>query len=116
MNIFWEIINSFLYNDSTTTKISTLSLHDALPICFVVMMRAAGIPARVVGGYLGGERSEEHTSELQSRGHLVCRLLLEEKRGSVDFEYRGVAYHVWEFQDNGTWGAESSVKTVGRDE
>ena len=34
--------------------------------------------------------------------------------GSVDFEYRGVAYHVWEFQDQGTWGAETNVKTVGR--
>ena len=36
--------------------------------------------------------------------------------GSVDFEYRGVAYHVWEFQDNGTWGAETNVKPVGRHE
>src|SRR2546429_6378163 len=83
----------FFFNDTATTEIYTLSLHDALPIY------------RTGGGWAGGRsgdterpvgrpaettrdsglsdltrRSEEHTSELQSRLHLVCRLLLEKKK------------------------------------
>src|SRR2546430_7723095 len=93
----------FFFNDTATTEIYTLSLHDALPICrhggghghvgrreadHVVLERQH----RVVGG--GAEvarvphcrdadavrRSEEHTSELQSQSNLVCRLLLEKKK------------------------------------
>src|SRR3712207_6911179 len=91
----------FFFNDTATTEIYTLSLHDALPICL------PGLPARLVPGLLRrrqlphavlphGElpeqplrepagqrsdpRSEEHTSELQSRQYLVCRLLLEKKQ------------------------------------
>src|SRR2546422_10376956 len=78
----------FFFNDTATTEIYTLSLHDALPIS----------PARRAGGTLTWRasapssscctiaesvqipRSEEHTSELQSRLHLVCRLLLEKKK------------------------------------
>src|SRR5262245_65739277 len=72
----------FFFNDTATTEIYTLSLHDALPIC----------PDRTHAGQLplgrdlqpdaglGRERSEEHTSELQSLRHLVCRLLLEKKK------------------------------------
>src|SRR5437868_15462229 len=73
----------FFFNDTATTEIYTLSLHDALPICErashgdVVLdsdgdtvERAAIVPVR----------SEEHTSELQSRFDLVCRLLLEKKK------------------------------------
>src|SRR5690349_22168877 len=85
----------FFFNDTATTEIYTLSLHDALPIC-------AGRPARAgsrgrpdaarhrplqmrgarrrAGGRGGDDRSEEHTSELQSRRDLVCRLLLEKKK------------------------------------
>src|SRR5689334_24962614 len=89
----------FFFNDPATTEIYTLSLHDALPIswilvrvqlhrelaecgldsCLVRIARNAQnlviIPAR--GGH---GRSEEHTSELQSQFHLVCRLLLEKKK------------------------------------
>src|SRR5437868_10740249 len=68
----------FFFNDTATTEIYTLSLHDALPICAVT---AAGCcRAAMPGTDRGGLRSEEHTSELQSRFDLVCRLLLEKKK------------------------------------
>src|SRR5256885_17051483 len=72
----------FFFNDTATTEIYTLSLHDALPIwlaakCDVVLENfAPGAAARI--GL--GARSEEHTSELQSPCNLVCRLLLEKKK------------------------------------
>src|SRR2546422_5324751 len=71
----------FFFNDTATTEIYTLSLHDALPICrfgVAIGMAAAGQagPQRLDAVF----RSEEHTSELQSRLHLVCRLLLEKKK------------------------------------
>src|SRR2546422_5293687 len=85
----------FFFNDTATTEIYTLSLHDALPICGC----GAAAPAlrcrlrqawtsrrpwrtpRTAGDSLPPpDRSEEHTSELQSRLHLVCRLLLEKKK------------------------------------
>src|SRR3712207_7204431 len=90
-------IRYFFFNDTATTEIYTLSLHDALPICAaglghraqrlfddgreparLVARRRIGIDllAMLVGVLL---RSEEHTSELQSRQYLVCRLLLEKK-------------------------------------
>src|SRR6266581_2529584 len=70
---------AFFFNDTATTEIYTLSLHDALPICTA---RRAGADATVVARAPGATalyRSEEHTSELQSPVHLVCRLLLEKK-------------------------------------
>src|SRR5436853_6685194 len=74
----------FFFNDTATTEIYTLSLHDALPICSrnVQMHRRVG-PWGVALGVamiVVGVRSEEHTSELQSLRHLVCRLLLEKKK------------------------------------
>src|SRR6266508_7012529 len=67
---------SFFFNDTATTEIYTLSLHDALPISRCPAMPNDAPP----GGHAPRRvRSEEHTSELQSRGHLVCRLLLEKK-------------------------------------
>src|SRR3989442_5308268 len=87
----------FFFNDTATTEIYTLSLHDALPIS----MNVGGpfgsrVSALQLGWFLlvlvsffapaaeraqsGTSRSEEHTSELQSRPHLVCRLLLEKKK------------------------------------
>src|SRR2546430_9472458 len=72
----------FFFNDTATTEIYTLSLHDALPIC---RGRRRGGAER--GGALHGVghpglpgRSEEHTSELQSQSNIVCRLLLEKKK------------------------------------
>src|SRR3712207_7666280 len=89
----------FFFNDTATTEIYTLSLHDALPICWSnwVDNTAVGNPAQFIVGYavcdrqrdagsyayrtgLLPSRSEEHTSELQSRQYLVCRLLLEKKK------------------------------------
>src|SRR3712207_9570841 len=86
----------FFFNDTATTEIYTLSLHDALPISARVRRRrrdAGGgdrrgaahgavlrrLDDRVGEHDRGGARSEEHTSELQSRQYLVCRLLLEKK-------------------------------------
>src|SRR3712207_8127185 len=90
-----SVLSFFFFNDTATTEIYTLSLHDALPICSDAdahlpracpgcsehrAMRplpdAPVAPDHVSGG---GRRSEEHTSELQSRQYLVCRLLLEKK-------------------------------------
>src|SRR2546422_3119912 len=90
----------FFFNDTATTEIYTLSLHDALPIstgaasCRRVLRvgsrirrypraprRAPRIGPRCTSRPIGHRaRSEEHTSELQSRLHLVCRLLLEKKK------------------------------------
>src|SRR2546429_6399725 len=88
----------FFFNDTATTEIYTLSLHDALPILNAIPWGSVYLDGRPVGntpqidlqvaagphrlrverdGYR--PRSEEHTSELQSRLHLVCRLLLEKK-------------------------------------
>src|SRR5436309_14479061 len=71
----------FFFNDTATTEIYTLSLHDALPI-FHRGTRGAGVigAAQDVQLRLQLQRSEEHTSELQSRENLVCRLLLEKKK------------------------------------
>src|SRR5262245_66067282 len=70
----------FFFNDTATTEIYTLSLHDALPIFdgtrWVPCKPGFLLPVRVKAGL----RSEEHTSELQSLRHLVCRLLLEKKK------------------------------------
>src|SRR2546430_16476067 len=83
----------FFFNDTATTEIYTLSLHDALPISIVVLSHPdtywiTGNVIGVDGGeeivdadhVAGDPRSEEHTSELQSQSNLVCRLLLEKKK------------------------------------
>src|SRR2546429_3809286 len=70
-------VDYFFFNDPATTEIYTLSLHDALPILSPWVARCRVTPW---GASTGRPRSEEHTSELQSRLHLVCRLLLEKKK------------------------------------
>src|SRR5436305_7362990 len=86
----------FCYKAPASPQIYTLSLHDALPISLAVGLREFGLVAdrndlrdrvgrrvddgRVLARTVEHERSEEHTSELQSRPHLVCRLLLEKKK------------------------------------
>src|SRR5260221_12265289 len=70
----------FFFNDTATTEIYTLSLHDALPIC-PQRRRDRGLqrPRAALAQPRQRQRSEEHTSELQSHSDLVCRLLLEKK-------------------------------------
>src|SRR5574341_515193 len=72
----------FFFNDTATTEIYTLSLHDALPI-YVREGERRRCGALVPGEARGRcPRSEEHTSELQSPTNLVCRLLLEKKKSN----------------------------------
>src|SRR5256886_7124788 len=77
---FWFFF-FFFFNDTATTEIYTLSLHDALPICSRATRdrKHAGTP-RGRSAHRRQNRSEEHTSELQSQSNLVCRLLLEKKK------------------------------------
>src|SRR5256885_14127531 len=81
----------FFFNDTATTEIYTLSLHDALPICqhpaqHLVAIGVQHAEMRIAGNACGRQvRSEEHTSELQSPCNLVCRLLLEKKKKSVSY-------------------------------
>src|SRR5687767_15307747 len=77
----------FFFNDTATTEIYTLSLHDALPISQRQVLGGDGDARGRGGGRRQGrqlrlhvDRSEEHTSELQSLAYLVCRLLLEKKK------------------------------------
>src|SRR6266545_7074028 len=75
----------FFFNDTATTEIYTLSLHDALPISTAtcgLMRRIVAAALSTLGTPRSGVpwRSEEHTSELQSLAYLVCRLLLEKKK------------------------------------
>src|SRR5258706_6027206 len=82
----------FFFNDTATTEIYTLSLHDALPISFLPVVVPLILAANSAGYSIytfpeprganstSRARSEEHTSELQSLTNLVCRLLLEKKK------------------------------------
>src|SRR2546422_4549863 len=80
----------FFFNDTATTEIYTLSLHDALPISNLENSSVYVRNCTVHTGVLSpSSRSEEHTSELQSRLHLVCRLLLEKKKTTATLPRRG---------------------------
>src|SRR5438874_2024712 len=71
----------FFFNDTATTEIYTLSLHDALPISGAIQINhMVTVKTSVDRRAADSVRSEEHTSELQSRRDLVCRLLLEKKK------------------------------------
>src|SRR2546428_6862781 len=83
----------FFFNDTATTEIYTLSLHDALPIFWAFACAGSTgtsepsdrFQSRSSASACGEKaRSEEHTSELQSRSDLVCRLLLEKKNSRID--------------------------------
>src|SRR5262245_63578388 len=80
----------FFFNDTATTEIYTLSLHDALPIYYANADDEVETRPHFFSGFAGAAgaagaaaRSEEHTSELQSLRHLVCRLLLEKKKKKI---------------------------------
>src|SRR3712207_7244881 len=109
----WRVCYSwvfFFFNDTATTEIYTLSLHDALPICKLaytsvstvlrILEQKGVVQSRKVGrghvySALLPRRSEEHTSELQSRQYLVCRLLLEKKKKTTSqaFEHDRCSSH-----------------------
>src|SRR2546423_11027517 len=80
----------FFFNDTATTEIYTLSLHDALPISMPTSKTINVIYTFEAdpGGSLPPGRSEEHTSELQSLAYLVCRLLLEKKKDTSAQRYQ----------------------------
>src|SRR5438477_13208259 len=81
--LFFSFFFFFFFNDTATTEIYTLSLHDALPIshdCGTGELGGAPEDAAGAHGLFLPARSEEHTSELQSHVNLVCRLLLEKKK------------------------------------
>src|SRR5690242_21500765 len=71
---------SFFFDDTATTEIYTLSLHDALPILCTTVGESFADYINETLGFGLTNRSEEHTSELQSHVNLVCRLLLEKKK------------------------------------
>src|SRR4030043_2367979 len=82
MSVFVSFFIFFFFNDPAPTEIYPLSLHDALPISSRGSAPRASSPpsSRCPATCCASRRSEEHTSELQSRLHLVCRLLLEKKK------------------------------------
>src|SRR3989442_12687474 len=86
---FTLTLSFFFFNDTATTEIYTLSLHDALPISSSKRCAATGSLRSGAWRRTSScrSRSEEHTSELQSRPHLVCRLLLEKKKTETDINY-----------------------------
>src|SRR3712207_7443893 len=81
----------FFFNDTATTEIYTLSLHDALPIYMLRPLQESHRLVRMSNRLRSpsesirapSHRSEEHTSELQSRQYLVCRILLEKKKNNA---------------------------------
>src|ERR1039458_1048448 len=77
--VSFEGYRAFFFNDTATTEIYTLSLHDALPISRPGESAFYTVGEQQSGDFILFLRSEEHTSELQSLRHLVCRLLLEKK-------------------------------------
>src|SRR2546422_7196955 len=111
MVFFSDVFVFFFFNDTATTEIYTLSLHDALPIfgaiaaCLGEEKRSgarslkgspsaaacSSLPTAVSTSTLRQTRSEEHTSELQSRLHLVCRLLLEKKKKRLHDTFNPIA-------------------------
>src|SRR4030066_2485698 len=75
-----SVVLCFFFNDTATTEIYTLSLHDALPICRASSSSSAPRARRSRAAVRCRCRSEEHTSELQSHLNLVCRLLLAKQK------------------------------------
>src|SRR5438876_9529255 len=75
-----RLISLFFFYNTATTEIYTLSLHDALPISIRPVRRCTFLLSGARPKSWRHARSEEHTSELQSPVHLVCRLLLEKKK------------------------------------
>src|SRR5471032_1424635 len=99
----------FFFNDTATTEIYTLSLHDALPISTgACPIRSASATPSASGP--ARARSEEHTSELQSHHDIVCRLLLEKKKNDRVPDFIRVGWlNKWRFPI----GLDSGKRTIG---
>src|SRR5260221_2167064 len=106
MHLSWYLLQTrrsprcslfFFFNDTATTEIYTLSLHDALPICARASQTStiSSTPTEALSTQrrTKSKRSEEHTSELQSHSDLVCRLLLEKKKIIPERILNGVCRH-----------------------
>src|SRR5258708_27345183 len=108
-------IDFFFFNDTATTEIYTLSLHDALPIscsgiwCWPGSSNRPARPIRCGCSPRPVWRSEEHTSELQSPDHLVCRLLLEKKKRGPARPRHGRPYR----RDTTGSASDPSIGSVG---
>src|SRR2546430_7757128 len=106
MIVVFLIFIFFFFNDTATTEIYTLSLHDALPIWVhtgQAKKSSTGNEATLFEADEDGQsllhifkegRSEEHTSELQSQSNLVCRLLLEKKKKKHSQQYKNKSYTI----------------------
>src|SRR5690606_41960928 len=100
LSLSCDLLCFFFFTDPATTDIYPLSLHDALPIssprppapCATITSRPSIMPTSPMRVFAISLRSEEHTSELQSRENLVCRLLLEKKKQDKQ-ELLGRAQH-----------------------
>src|SRR2546430_12719471 len=91
-----QSMSFFFFNDTATTEIYTLSLHDALPICRSGIEVAYYNRCALCSEHFSSSRSEEHTSELQSQSNLVCRLLLEKKKQNLrDSTFLGALAHLF---------------------
>src|SRR5258706_8600306 len=110
MCIYW-LSNFFFFNDTATTEIYTLSLHDALPILGSCgrsfRTRSATCPDWLTLRACG--RSEEHTSELQSLTNLVCRLLLEKKNTQRPWNAQSIQW----FCRQRRWGCWRECTHIG---
>src|SRR3984957_21200850 len=86
LQVWWRslCLLFFFFNDTATTEIYTLSLHDALPISRSVRYKKRKPSKKYMPAKPISVRSEEHTSELQSRENLVCRLLLEKQKDETE--------------------------------
>src|SRR5947208_12242598 len=104
------------FNGPSTAGIYTLSLHDALPISPGRQVRSGGDALRGANRehpdtlVAGMGRSEEHTSELQSPDHLVCRLLLEKKKTQIDTS--SVVHRRWPITQSGPFGSARISRTA----
>lgn len=83
-------------------------------------MRKAAISAKTADGANATNRRRENAAgkvqKVLKEKKFPYKYAEEDGCGSINFEYRGVVYHIWEFQDNGQWGAETNVRIVGRHE
>src|SRR6266849_10965621 len=85
----------FFFNNTAPTELYTLSLHDALPIADLSVNPSLSLRYALESTRINPSRSEEHTSELQSRVDLVCRLRLEKKKERSTYQWRLLAKAPW---------------------